>query len=655
MRKLNFTLRMIMLTLVIISTTSASAYSFVKDGIYYNITDSYNKTVEVTYKDADYYSMGVYSGSVTIPNNVYYNGSYYTVTRIGDRAFYNASGLKSLTIPNSVLSIGEEVFGYQEDHYCNGLTTITIPYSVTTIGAYAFYKCEALQTVVIGDGVTNIGEWAFGKCMNLKYLTIGSAVTSIGANAFWGAGYDPSNSSSTPTILGFSINAINPPTIQSNTFPNVYYSKVSVNVPNLYAMSLYKSVDYWRNFSLYETLNPYDFRVDGIYYLRNGTNTVKVTNNEGGYYNYTGTNFSYGSSVTIPSSVSYNGNSFTVVEIGEYAFYRCNLREVSIPKSVTRIGTSAFNNVLLSRIVIPNSVQDIADSAFYSRYYNFQEVIIGNGVNYIGLDAFGRPSTLTSKRAVACFAPNPPTAYVTSHGNHSNRTPFNYSTDTLYVSNVSSYSSTTPWNQMNYIRSLNRYFGDALQVNGELPSINFSCSGDYPWLATQSGGRTYVESGNKGCHSSTSTLTATMSVPTDGTLSFDFKAWGEGSSFDRCIFYIDGNQKFYYGARDNDWETYSVELTAGNHTLKWTYSKDGSENPTGDYFAVDNLKITLNSVCGDVDGSGNVNIDDVTALIDYLLGSNTSIDMQGADCDQSGSVSIDDVTALIDYLLSGHW
>ncbi len=58
---------------------------------------------------------------------------------------------------------------------------------------------------------------------------------------------------------------------------------------------------------------------------------------------------------------------------------------------------------------------------------------------------------------------------------------------------------------------------------------------------------------------------------------------------------------------------------------------------------------------GDVDGSGNVSIDDVTALIDYLLGSNSSINIANADTDQSGGVSIDDVTALIDYLLTGSW
>ena len=60
------------------------------------------------------------------------------------------------------------------------------------------------------------------------------------------------------------------------------------------------------------------------------------------------------------------------------------------------------------------------------------------------------------------------------------------------------------------------------------------------------------------------------------------------------------------------------------------------------------------SLRGDVNGDGSVNISDVTALIDLLLGGG-SISNPAADCNQDSSVNISDVTALIDYLLSGHW
>ena len=59
------------------------------------------------------------------------------------------------------------------------------------------------------------------------------------------------------------------------------------------------------------------------------------------------------------------------------------------------------------------------------------------------------------------------------------------------------------------------------------------------------------------------------------------------------------------------------------------------------------------SILGDVDGDGKVNVDDITALIDYLLTGQGTIDPVAADVDPDGKVNIDDITALIDMLLGG--
>jgi hypothetical protein len=65
---------------------------------------------------------------------------------------------------------------------------------------------------------------------------------------------------------------------------------------------------------------------------------------------------------------------------------------------------------------------------------------------------------------------------------------------------------------------------------------------------------------------------------------------------------------------------------------------------------------TPSFIVGDVNGDSNVNISDVTALIDYLLSGNVSgINVNAADCNQDGCINISDVTALIDYLLSSSW
>ena len=110
--------------------------------------------------------------SVTIPNSV---------ISIGNYAFSGCTGLTSVTIPNSVTSIGYRAF-----YRCSGLTSVTIGNSVTSIGEYAFADCSALTSVTIPNSVTSIGNGAFSGCSGLTSVTIPNSVTSIGNYAFWG-------------------------------------------------------------------------------------------------------------------------------------------------------------------------------------------------------------------------------------------------------------------------------------------------------------------------------------------------------------------------------------------------------------------------------------------------------------------------------------
>ena len=198
-----------------------------------------------------------------------------------------------------------------------------------------------------------------------------------------------------------------------------------------------------------------------------------------------------------------------------------------------------------------------------------------------------------------------------------------------------------------------------LNVSGG--SIHFTTEGDFPWiLAVDEDGTVCARSSNDGFEDTYSTLTATVYAIDGDILEFDFKAWGEGSStiWDRCSFRINDVEQIAYGAYQNEeWETYSVYLPAGVCTLEWSYTKDGSVNPDGDFFAIKAVKlITPTGMRGDVNSDNSVSIGDVTALIDYLLSGDASgINLSNADCNQDNGVSIGDVTALIDYLLSGSW
>ena len=98
-----FTLFLFSLILSVVFSTSALAYDVKIDGIYYNLI-SKGKTADVTYGEEKY------SGEVVIPSSITVEGKEYTVTSIGNSAFYECSSLTSVTIPNSVTSIGERAF-----------------------------------------------------------------------------------------------------------------------------------------------------------------------------------------------------------------------------------------------------------------------------------------------------------------------------------------------------------------------------------------------------------------------------------------------------------------------------------------------------------------------------------------------------------------
>ena len=156
----------------------ASAETVEINGIYYNLVSKIQEA-EVTSNP------NKYTGSVVIPEKVTYENVEYSVTSIGDGAFgedmFQQSRLTSITIPNSVTSIGNYAF-----YRCSGLTSITIPNSVTSIGNYAFYDCSSLTSITIPNSVTSIGNSTFINCTNLTSITIPNSVTSIGTEAFRG-------------------------------------------------------------------------------------------------------------------------------------------------------------------------------------------------------------------------------------------------------------------------------------------------------------------------------------------------------------------------------------------------------------------------------------------------------------------------------------
>ena len=111
-----------------------------------------------------------------------YNRDYYTHdNELGSRAFYNCTGLTSLSLPSGITFIGSEAFSG-----CSGLTSLSLPSGLTSIGSEAFSGCSGLTSLSLPSGLTSIGSEAFSGCSGLTSLSLPSGLTSIGSEAFSG-------------------------------------------------------------------------------------------------------------------------------------------------------------------------------------------------------------------------------------------------------------------------------------------------------------------------------------------------------------------------------------------------------------------------------------------------------------------------------------
>ena len=248
--------------------------------------------------------------SITIPNSV---------KSIGKRAFEGCSNLTSIVIPKSVTSIGEYAFSG-----CSSMISIDIPSGVTYIENRTFYKCTGLTSVKISYGTTSIGDGTFSGCTNLSSITIPNSVTSIGEGAFFGTVWD--NNQSNGLVYAGKVIYEYKGTMPANA--NIHLRDGTIGIAG------------------------------GAFGGRTSLTSIKVPNSvkcigKRAFSGCTGL-----SSIESPNSV---------ISIGEYAFEDCSgLNSIEIPNSVISIGEWAFEDCTnLASIKFSNSITDISIGTFH--------------------------------------------------------------------------------------------------------------------------------------------------------------------------------------------------------------------------------------------------------------------------------------------------
>lgn len=216
----------------------------------YNLDDR-NKTAEVV----SYVNSKV-SDSIIIPSTVYYEGTTYQVTSIGNNAF-SRSNIKSITISSGITKIGTNAF-----FYCFDLKTVSLPNTLTIIGNSSFYYCQSLSTITLPETLQKIEAYAFSNCEGLTEIKFPSSLTSIEASAFTYCSNLKKITFNGTKSLNLSISCFNtesiseiycytdiPPTgSASSIFSSKTFSSGKLYVPsNL--VSKYSSTYPWSNFS----------------------------------------------------------------------------------------------------------------------------------------------------------------------------------------------------------------------------------------------------------------------------------------------------------------------------------------------------------------------------------------------------------------------
>lgn len=256
---------------------------------------------------------------ITLPTTVY---------EIGDYAFKNCAGLKSIEIPDS-LELGIISTGMFSG--CTSLETIKLPDNIQKIENYAFANCKSLRSFIVPKDVTQISEGTFLNCESLSNIILGNEITSIGNSAFTGCNL-------TEIQLPSGIESIGEDAFAGNKFTEII---IPSGVSKLGA-GAFAGCELLQSISVEENNNNFSAS-NGVLYDKAGTTLLLCPGGKEGSY-------------TLPRRTT---------KIAESAFKDCKkITELTLPSGLTTIGGKAFSGMNLTNIEIPAELERLSPDAF---------------------------------------------------------------------------------------------------------------------------------------------------------------------------------------------------------------------------------------------------------------------------------------------------
>lgn len=413
-----------------------------EDGFRYEIISKDDMTVRLMPRNyyewnsvASYENLGE---NLVIPSKVTFFGKEYTVTEIGNNAFYYCNGVKSVFIPKTIKKIGEYAFMMGSESsiekveiedltawfgiefgnsYSNPMaagmegaeavvagipvTALNVPHGIKNIPAYVFAGCSSLTSISMIPGVESIGEGAFMNCRSLQSVTFPDGVKEIGTSAF------SSCVELTAVELPDGMTSIGESAfIGCAKLASVKFPASLVSIGN----SAFAGCEHLVSLSLPETLASIGMSAfQGCKDVRRLNIPANVS--EIGASAFQGC--SSLESVSLPKSLTVlQAHTFAectglravllpegLVAIGDNCFSNTSIQEIDLPETLQTIGNYAFqgnwSNNGLREIVIPDAVTSIGAYAFYTQQA-LHKVVIGKGITEISTSAFEYCSRLTS-------------------------------------------------------------------------------------------------------------------------------------------------------------------------------------------------------------------------------------------------------------------